>query len=141
MAPKDPKLELLHSIGLFARLDRHDLERLGQLTDEVDVPAGKVLMRQGERGAEAFVVVSGRLSVERSGQHIADRGPGEVVGEIALVSDTPRTATVTATEPSRLFVIARREFHALMDRQPSIRLAVLDELARRLSALEVDAAH
>lgn len=141
MAPKDPKLELLHSIGLFARLDRHDLERLGQMTDEITVPAGKVLMRHGDRGAEAFVIVSGRVSVERAGTRIADRGPGQIVGEIALISDTPRTATVTALEPSRLIVIGRREFHDLMDEHPRIRLVVLDELARRLSTLEIDAAH
>jgi CRP-like cAMP-binding protein len=141
MAPKDPKLELLHSIGLFARLGGRDLERLGQLADEVDVPAGKVLMRQGETGREAFVVVAGHLAVERGGERIAERGPGEVVGEMALLSEGPRTATVTATEASRLFVIGHREFHALMDEQPAIRLAVLDELAGRLRALEDDAAH
>lgn len=141
MAPKDPKLDLLHSIPLFARLGGADLERLGRLADEIDVPAGKVLMRQGERGYEAFVVASGRVVVERGGRTIADRGPGMMVGEIALISDTPRTATVTAVEPSRLFVIGRREFHALMDEQPTIRLAVLDELAHRLNALDIDAPH
>lgn len=141
MAPTDPKLDLLHSIPLFARLGQRELERLGQLTDEIDVPAGKVLMRQGEHGAEMFVVASGRIAVERDGRRIAERGAGEVVGEIALLSEGPRTATVTTTEPSRLFVVGHREFHALMDEQPSIRLHVLDELARRLRALEIDAAH
>jgi len=141
MAPKDPKLDLLHAIGLFSRLGRADLERLGQLVDEVDVRAGTVLMRQGQHGGEAFVVASGRLSVERDGRRIADRGPGEIVGEIALLSEGPRTATVTAIEPSRLFVIGYREFHGLLDTQPAIRLAVLEELARRIRELEVDAAH
>ncbi|HSG87312.1 MAG TPA: cyclic nucleotide-binding domain-containing protein [Candidatus Limnocylindrales bacterium] len=141
MAPKDPKLDLLHSIGLFSRLDRRDLERLGQLVDEVEVPAGKVLMRQGDTGSEAFVVVSGRLAVVRSGQPLEDRGPGEIVGEIALLSEGPRTATVTAAERTRLLVLGHREFHALMDEQPAIRLAVLDELAVRLRSLEDVAAH
>lgn len=141
MAPKDPKLDLLHSIGLFSRLDRRDLERLGQLVDEVEVPAGKVLTRQGDTGSEAFVVVSGRLAVVRSGQPLEDRGPGEIVGEIALLSEGPRTATVTAAERTRLLVLGHREFHALMDEQPAIRLAVLDELAVRLRSLEDVAAH
>lgn len=141
MAPKDPKLDLLHSIGLFSRLDRRDLERLGQLVDEVEVPAGKVLMLQGDTGSEAFVVVSGRLAVVRSGQPLEDRGPGEIVGEIALLSEGPRTATVTAAERTRLLVLGHREFHALMDEQPAIRLAVLDELAVRLRSLEDVAAH
>lgn len=141
MAAKDLKLELLHSIGLFSRLGRADLKRLGQLTDAVDVPAGKVLMRQGEVGNEAFVVVTGRLGIERDGRQIAERGPGDMVGEIALLSEGPRTATVTVLEPSQLLVIGHREFHALMDEQPAIRMAVLEELARRVRLLEADAAH
>lgn len=141
MAPKDLKLELLKSIPLFARLDGASIVRLGQLTDEIDVRAGKVLMRQGESGAEMFVVVSGRLTVERDGHPVAERKAGEVVGEIALLSKGPRTATVTAAEASRLLVIERRNFQTLMDEQPQIRLAVLDELAGRLRSLEIDAAH
>ena len=141
MAPQDPKLVLLKSIPLFGRLGSRELERLGQLFDEVDVPAGQVLMRQGQNGAEMFVVASGRLSVERNGALLADRGPGDVIGEIALLSEVPRTATVTATEPCRLFVLGHREFHTLMDEQPGIRLQILDGLARRIAALEIDAAH
>jgi CRP-like cAMP-binding protein len=141
MAPKDPKLELLRSIPLFAGLGDPEIVRLGQLADEIDVPAGKVLMRQGENGAEAFVISSGRVAVERDGRAVAERGRGEFFGEIALLSEGPRTATVTTLEPSRLFVLGHREFHALMDEQPAIRLQVLDKLARRLRALEIDAAH
>jgi CRP-like cAMP-binding protein len=141
MAPKDPKLELLRSIPLFARLGTEEIQRLGQLTDEVDVPAGKVLMRQGELGAEMFIIAGGRVAVERDGRSIAERGPGEIFGEIALLSEVPRTATVTAIEPCRLFVIGHREFHALMGELPSFRLQVLESLARRIGALEVDAPH
>jgi CRP-like cAMP-binding protein len=141
MAPKDPKLELLHSLALFSRLGSREIARLGQLTDEIDVPAGKVLMRQGDHGSQAFVVAAGRVVVERDGRVLAERGPGEIFGEISLLSEGPRTATVTASEPARLFVIAHREFHALMDELPTIRLAVLEELARRVRALEVDGAH
>ncbi len=141
MAPKDPKLDLLHSIPLFAGLGSRELQRLGQLFDQVDVPAGKVLMRQGQTGGEMFVVVGGRLTVERDGAIIADRGPGDVVGEIALLSEGPRTATVTASEPCQLFVLGHREFHTLMNEQPAFRLQILDGLAKRIRALEVDAAH
>ena len=72
---------------------------------------------------------------------IAERGPGEVLGEIALLSEGPRTATVTTKEPCRLFVLGHREFHALMDRYPAIRLQVLDGLAGRIRGLEAEAAH
>ena len=141
MAPKDPKLELLRSIPLFAHLGSHEIERLGQLFDEVDVPAGKVLMRQGQPGSEVFVVASGRLAIERDGKVIADKGAGEVIGEIALLSEGPRTATVTTTEPSRLFVLGHREFHALMSENPGLQRAIMDGLAQRIRALEVDVAH
>ncbi len=141
MSPTDAKLELLRSIPLFSRLNSRQIERLGQLFDEVDVPAGQVLMREGQTGGEMFIVASGRLTVERNGAHIADRGPGDVVGEIALLSEGPRTATVTTTEPCQLFVLGHREFHSLMDEQPAFRLQILDGLARRIRASEVDAAH
>lgn len=138
---RDPKLDLLHSIPLFSRLGQREVERLGQLVDEIDVPAGQVLMRQGDRGSEMFVLASGRVRVERDGQVLAERGPGDVIGEIALLSEGPRTATVTTVDPARLLVVAHREFHALMDEMPSIRLAVLDALAHRLRILETDQAH
>jgi CRP-like cAMP-binding protein len=141
MAPNDPKLELLRSIPLFARLGTRDIERLGQLFEEVDVPAGKVLMRQGQSGGEVFVVASGRVAIERDERLIAERGPGDVIGEIALLSEGPRTATATTTEPSRLFVLGHREFHTLMSENPAFQLAILDGLARRIRALEVDAGH
>ena len=137
MAPTDPKLALLGSIPLFARLGARELRRLGELFDQVDVPAGKILMQQGQTGGEMFVVAGGRLAVERDGVHIADRGPGDVVGEIALLSEGPRTAT----EPCQLFVLGHREFHALMNEQPALRLQILDGLAQRIRASEIDAAH
>ena len=141
MAPRDPKLERLHSIPLFAGLGGRELGRLGQLADRVDLPAGHVLMREGQNGSEMFIFAAGGALVERDGREIARCGPGDVVGEIALLSEGPRTATVTLTEPSTLFVLAHREFHTLMDDLPAVRMAVLDELARRLRVLELDRAH
>lgn len=138
MAGKDAKLELLKSIPLFAHLGNAEMLRLGQLTDEIDLPAGRVLMRQGERGSEMFVLASGRVNVERDGRMIAERGPGEVFGEMALLSEGPRVATVTTTEPSRLFVVGHREFHALIDELPTFRLQVLEGLAGRIRELELD---
>jgi len=135
----DPKLDRLRSIPLFSRLGSREIEHLGQLTDEVDVPAGHVLMRQGDRGGEMFVVVSGTVSVERAGRSLGDRGAGSVLGEIALLSEMPRTATVTALEPTRLFVVGHREFHSLMDEMPSVRTCVLEVLASRIAALDPEA--
>jgi CRP/FNR family transcriptional regulator, cyclic AMP receptor protein len=137
----DPKLDLLHSIPLFSRLSRSDLELLGKLTDEIEVPAGRVLMREGESGSEMFIIASGHVGVEHGGKTIAELGPGDWLGEMAILSEGTRTATATATEPMRAFVVAHREFHSLMDKMPSIRAAVLDCVAERLRRLEADTAH
>jgi CRP-like cAMP-binding protein len=132
----DAKLDLLRSIPLFSGLGKKEIQRLGQLTDSIDVPAGRVLMRQGDRGSEMFVIVSGKLAVERDGKALAEHGSGAVVGEIALLAEMPRTATVIALEPSRLFVLSNREFRSLMDEMPSVRSAVFDVLVSRISVLD-----
>ena len=138
---RDEKLDLLQGIPLFAGLDRHHIERLGMLTEEVDVPAGKVLIRQGEHGDDMMVIVSGEASVDRDGARINQLGPGDFFGEIALVAGGPRTATVTAQTPTRLLVLNRRDFHALMDEFPAVATKVLLTLAHRLRSLESNAVH
>lgn len=138
---RDEKLELLRTVPLFRGIGGRELQRLGELTDEVDLPAGKVLMTQGERGDQLIILVDGAAEITRDGQRIRESRSGEVLGEIALLDGGPRTATVTLSEPSRLLVLARREFHALMDEFPSIRLQVLASAAERLRALERDAIH
>ena len=138
---RDEKLDLLHGIPLFSGLDKRQLLRLGQLTDEVDVADGRTLMRQGERGDELFIVIEGNLRVERDGQVIAHRGAGDFLGEIALVDEGPRSATVIADGPARLLVVGHRAFHTLMDEFPEIQVIVLRELARRVRHLESDQPH
>jgi CRP-like cAMP-binding protein len=135
----DEKLELLATVPLFAGLDQKALVRLGMLTEEVDLPADRVLMRQGDVGREMMILVAGSARVERDGQLIAENGRGAVIGEIALLDGGPRTATVTLTEPSRLLVLGRREFLAAMDEFPEIRLKVLETVASRLRTLDSDA--
>lgn len=138
---RDEKLDLLHRIPLFSGFDRRRLERLGMLADEVDVPAGKMLMRQGESGADMMVVVRGSVSVERDGSRLNTLGPGDFFGEIALVDGGPRTATVTAEEPTTLLVITHRDFHSMMDEFPEVADQVMNALAKRVRHLEPDAPH
>lgn len=141
MGTGDVKLDLLRTVSLFADLGRKDLESVGRLADTVDVPAGKVLMREGQSGAEMFVIASGAVIVERDGKEVARLGQGDVVGEGALLSEGPRTATVTTTEPSTLFVLGHREFHTLLADSAEVRRCVFDEVARRLRTVETDRAH
>jgi len=139
MSPTDPKVDLLRSIPIFAGLGGRELDQIAQLMDEVDVPAGKVLMRQGELGAEMFIVVSGSFTIDRDGNAIRVCGAGEALGEMALLSEGRRTATVTANEPARLLVAGHREFHALLDVAPEISKHMLETLARHIRALDADA--
>jgi CRP-like cAMP-binding protein len=138
---RDEKLDLLHRIPLFNSFDNRRLERLGMLADEVDVPAGKVLMRQGEIGSDMMVIVNGSVSVERDGSRLNTLGPGDFFGEIALVDGGPRTATVTAEEPSRLLVITHRDFHSMMEEFPEVADQVMNALANRVRHLEPEAPH
>ena len=135
---RDEKLDLLHRIPLFSGFDRRRLERLGMLADEVDVPADKVLMRQGETGTDMMVLVRGGVAVERDGERINTLGPGDFFGEIALVDGGPRTATVTVTEPSTLLVITHRDFHSMMDEFPEVAGQVMNALANRVRTLDPD---
>ena len=138
---RDEKLDLLHRIPLFSGFDRRRLERLGMLADEVDIPADKVLMRQGETGADMMVLVRGEVAVERDGKRINTLGPGDFFGEIALVDGGPRTATVTASEPSTLLVITHRDFHSMMDEFPEVAGQVMNALANRVRTLDPDTPH
>jgi CRP-like cAMP-binding protein len=141
MAPHDTKVDLIASISLFEGLGRRELEQIAQLVDEVDIPAGKVLMRQGQNGSEMFVVAAGRFTIERNGQFLRDVGPGTAIGEIALLSEGPRTATVTAAEPSRILLAGHREFHRLMDEHPTIRMHILEGLATKIRVLDEGGVH
>jgi CRP-like cAMP-binding protein len=137
----DEKLELLKRTPLLAGLGRKDIEEVGRLADEVDLKADHVLMREGDLGREFFVIVEGQVRIDKGGRTIRSMGPGEFVGDIALVTERPRTATATTETPCRLLVLGHREFHQLMDQYPSIRLSVLESMAVRLRDLEPDVVH
>jgi CRP/FNR family cyclic AMP-dependent transcriptional regulator len=138
---RDEKLELLNRIPLFSRLDTHNIARVGMLADEVDVPSGKVLIRQGDAGGDLMVLVSGQVAVERNGERLTTLGPGDFFGEIALIDEGPRTATVTTESPSSLLVVTHRDFHALMEEIPEVAVQILAAMAHRLRSLDPDATH
>lgn len=137
----DQKLELLKRTPLLSALGRRELEEVERLVDEVDVPAGKVLMREGDAGREFFVLVTGTVAIDRGGTRVRTLEPGDFFGEIALLAEGPRTATATTEGPATLLVLGHREFHSLMDTYPAIRTCVLDALAKRIRNLEPEAAH
>jgi CRP-like cAMP-binding protein len=138
---RDEKQELLRRIPLFNGFSGRQIERLGMLADEVFVPEGQVLMRQGDSGSDMMVIVSGQVGVDRDEVRVNTLGPGDFFGEIALVDDAPRTATVTTTGPTRLLVVGHREFHSMMEEFPEIAAQVMHAMANRIRTLEPDAAH
>jgi CRP/FNR family transcriptional regulator, cyclic AMP receptor protein len=131
---QDTKVQALRAAPLFEGLAKKDLVELARNSEDVDVPAGKVLCTEGETGSEFFVIVEGDVEVKRKGKRVAMRGPGEFFGEMALLEDVPRTATVTAKTPLRFFVLTRQSFLRLLDAEPGVERKVLRALARRALA-------
>ena len=136
MLRRDAKIELLKRAPLFAQCTKSELGSIALLADEIDMPEGKVLTTEGAPGREFFVLVEGTADVRRKGRKINTMSSGDFFGEIALVSNRPRTATVTATSPMRLLVVTDRAFRELMRKMPSIQSKVLAALADRIPADE-----
>jgi CRP-like cAMP-binding protein len=141
MPTMDQKVELLSRVPLLAGLDRKDLVQVAQICDEVDLPAGRVLMKQGAYAGEFYVIISGTVRVERDGVHVRDLGPGEFLGELALLGNIARTATATCVDAGRFLVLGHREFHSLLSQYPAIQGTILHAVAQRMAALEPDQLH
>jgi CRP-like cAMP-binding protein len=128
----DAKTDLLRGVPLFADCSKKELREISQHADEVTLPAGYDLTTEGASGQELVVIVEGAADVRRRGRKINTVGSGDFVGEIALIADVPRTATVRTTQETHALVVSRRDFRALMKRVPSIQQKVLEALAARL---------
>ncbi len=135
---EDTKVEALHKAPLFESLSRKELQHLARLADDMEVDAGKVLCREGEPGREFFVLMEGEVEVERGSQSLGVRGPGDFIGEIAILEDVPRTATVTAKTPLRFFVLSSQSFRSVVDEFPDVERKVLRTLAKRLAVIAND---
>jgi CRP-like cAMP-binding protein len=130
----DAKVKLISEVPLFAGLSKRELSQIASIADEIDFKPGKVLIREGERGREFFVLLEGEAAVAREGGKLDTLAGGDYFGEVALVAKVPRTATVTTTTPVRALVVTARDFSALMHQSPKIALKVLETVAERLPA-------
>jgi CRP-like cAMP-binding protein len=133
MLHKDEKMKLIGSVPLFAAASRNELREIASLADEILVPAGTVLAKEGQIGKEFVIIVQGSADVRRRGRKINSLRSGDFLGEIALVNGAPRTATVTTTQPTHALVLTAQAFRALLRHIPSMQLKVLQALAERLS--------
>jgi CRP/FNR family transcriptional regulator, cyclic AMP receptor protein len=132
----DNKLELLGRVPLFSGLDQVSLAQIAKLADEIDLPAGKQLLQQGDYPHEFFLIVDGSVRIDRDGEQLNMLGPGDFLGEIALLDGGQRSATATAVTPVSLLILGRREFNSLLNEFPDIRSSVLTALAQRVRRLE-----
>ncbi len=121
----------LKSVPFFSGMSKGELGAIAQQTDEVDVPAGRVLAREGAFGQEFFIIDTGTAEVTRGGEAIAELGAGDFFGEMALLEEDRRTATVTAKTPMLLIVMTRSNFRALDRTQPALHATVAKAIAER----------
>jgi CRP-like cAMP-binding protein len=132
---KDAKVDLIRHVPLFANCSKAELKKIASLADEIDIPEGRVLITEGERGREFFVLLEGRVDVTAKRVSVHTLQSGDYFGEMALVSTAPRNATIRALTPLRLLVITDRDFRRLLKESPSIQIKVLQSLADRLAEL------
>lgn len=129
----DAKIDLLRAVPLFAQCSKGELRKLAAIADELDLREGTVLTREGRTAHEFFVIVDGTVRVTKGNRKLADLGPGDWLGEIALLTKAPRTATATATSPVVALVIVDREFRRVVTEIPSIATKMLSCVAQRLA--------
>jgi CRP/FNR family transcriptional regulator, cyclic AMP receptor protein len=135
---QDTKVQALKRVPLFEDLSKKELGELAKVSEDLEVPAGEVLCKEGDTGQEFFVIVDGKTEITSKGKPVAARGGGDFVGEIALLEDTKRTTTVTAKTPLRVFVLTRQDFRRLVDANRSVEQKVMRALARRVVELSGD---
>lgn len=127
-------------VPLFAACSKRDLQIIARHMQVLAVPAGTVLMRQGEQGDAFFVVLDGRAVVEASGRPVGRLVSGDHVGELALLDPAPRSATVTAASDMTVGVVDARTFAAIVRDVPALTGKLLAALARRLRQRDAEAA-
>jgi CRP/FNR family cyclic AMP-dependent transcriptional regulator len=132
MLRKNAKIELLKRVPLFEGCSQRELAEIAELADEFALPGDRDLTKEGAGGFEFIVLVEGAAEVIRQGQVVAELGPGDFFGEIALVTGQPRTATVKTRGASRILVLTTSGFRALMHDVPAIEDKVLAALTARI---------
>lgn len=136
MASRNSYLDHLASVPLFAACSQKELQKIAKAVDESHVDAGRVLIEQGDTGQECFIVLDGTAAVKRNNRTFTKAGPGDCIGELALLDRGPRTATVVAETPMDLLVIGPRQFSGVLDEVPSLARKLMATLASRIRDLD-----
>jgi CRP-like cAMP-binding protein len=136
MARRDAYIEHLAQVPLFSACSQDELRKLARRTTDIPVTEGHVLCREGDRGLEFFVIVNGTAKVSRKGRKVGELGPGDFFGELSLLVDADRNATVTAVTPMEAIVLSRRDFEAALADAPRLTRKIMQGMARRLADLD-----
>jgi CRP-like cAMP-binding protein len=126
----------IESIPLFSGLNRKERRTLAPRADEIDLPEGRALVREGEWSYEFFAIMDGTVEVRRGEQLLAELGPGDFVGEMGLMEDTRRNATVTATSPVRVVVMTAQAFRHTAREQPTVAAKIRAAIEERCRHME-----
>ena len=124
----------LKEVPFFGMLSKKELAAVAKQTDEIDAKAGETLAREGDVGREFFVILEGTAEVLKGDDRIAELGAGEFFGEMALVGDDPRMATVRATAPMRLIVMTRQSFREIDRSMPQVHARIVEAIEARRAA-------
>jgi len=124
----------LRSAPLFAGLGKKERRALAARTDEIDVPAGEQLAREGEFAYEFFVIEKGTAEVTHGSEHLADLGPGDFFGEMGVLGHKRRGATVTATSPMEVIVMTEQALRSLNHDEPQVAQRLEEAMEERLAA-------
>ena len=130
---KSDKVTVLAGVPLFAGLSRRELGEIARNVTEVDISPGEYLTFEGETGHQAMVILAGHVTVRKKGKKVAELGAGDVVGEMSLVTNRPRNATVRADSFVAALVMDSKEFASVMDEHPQVATKILRTVAERLT--------
>ena len=136
MASKRAHADHLRSVPLFSSCSQKELDKIAKAGDEVRMPAGSLIVDQGQTGREAFVLLEGSVTVKRNGKKITTMGPGSIVGELSLLDHGPRTATVTCETDCLFLLLSQRTFLGVVDDVPALSHKLLASLASRIRDLD-----
>jgi CRP/FNR family cyclic AMP-dependent transcriptional regulator len=130
----DEKATALGRVPLFEGISQESMARLAEVAGEVEFPAGQYIVRQGQVGSGLYVVLDGSVRVVRGSTELARLGPGEFIGELSVIDQQPRMASVEAVDDTRLLAVASWDLLELLERDPALSLNLIRGLARRVRA-------
>lgn len=136
MRGKDRKIDLMKRVSLFSACSDRELRKIASIADSVEIEEGAVVAREGKPGLEFFVIANGKARVSIGRKRVATLGPGDFFGEMALLDQGPRAATVTADTPLTVYVLDSRSFSSMLEDVPTVARKILRGVAHRLREAE-----